>query len=122
MTKNGCYLFAGAERESSQPYKLTTKAADGTSTVVPYGYGNRKYSNSGCSSETAAGACIANERAVQQATTGFWNKPYIGNFGTIRWGLQYSRTEFKSFRGVGGSPLVIENMVFASFRYYPFNK
>lgn len=115
------YLFAGADKESSQAYDLTTTAADGTSTIVPYGYGNTMYSNSGCFSETSAAACVANERMVEQATTGFWNKPYIGSFGMLRWGLQYSRTEFKAFRGVGGSPLAIENMVFASFRYYPFN-
>jgi hypothetical protein len=114
------YLFAGEDRESAQAYNLTTKT-DGTSTVVPYGYGNAKYSNTGCWSETAIGACVGNERMVEQATTGFWNKPYIGKYGTLRWGLQYSRTEFKAFRGVGGSPIALDNMVFGSFRYYPFN-
>lgn len=114
------YLFAGEDRESAQAYNLTT-VSGGTSTVVPYGYGNTKYSNTGCWSETATGGCIGNERMVEQATTGFWNKSYIGKYGTLRWGLQYSRTEFRAFHGVGGAPTAIENMVFGSFRYYPFN-
>ncbi len=114
------YLFAGEEKESAQAYNLTTMTG-GTSTVVPYGYGNTRYSNTGCWSETAAAVCIGNEHLVEQATTGFWNKPYIGKYGTLRWGLQYSRTEFKAFRGVGGAPTAIDNMVFGSFRYYPFN-
>jgi hypothetical protein len=114
------YLFAGEDRENSQSYNLTTMP-NGTATVVPYGLGNTSYSNTGCWSETAVGACVGNEHLVEQATTGFWNKPYIGKYGTLRWGLQYSRTEFKAFHGVGGAPTAIDNMVFGSFRYYPFN-
>ncbi len=110
------YLFAGQERESSQPYNLTVAGV-----VTPYGYGNPLYSNAGCASETAVGACVANARLVEQATAGFWHKPYIGSYGMIRWGLQYSHTELKAFAGQGGSPVAIDNVVLASFRYYPFN-
>jgi hypothetical protein len=111
------YLFAGEDKESAQPYDLTS----GTGVVTPYGYGNPLYSNAGCVSETATGGCVANARLVEQVTTGFWLKPYVGNFGMIRWGIQYSHTELQAFAGKGGAPTAIENVVFASFRYYPFN-
>jgi hypothetical protein len=111
------YIFAGEEKESAQPYNLTA----GT-TVTAYGLGNPLYSNAGCVSETAKGSCVANTRAVEQATLGFWHRPYVGPFGRYQWGLQYSRTERKTFSGAGDiAPIGTESMVFASFRYYPFN-
>lgn len=111
------YLFAGEEKESAQPYNLTSA----TGVVTAYGYGNPLYSNTGCVSETAVGACVGNARLVEQGTTGFWYKPYIGSFGMIRLGLQYSHTELQAFSGKGGAPTAIDNIVFASFRYYPFS-
>ena len=115
------YLFAGQEKESEQAYNLTT-GTGAMKVIVPYGWGNPYYSNTGCVSQTAPGACTANERLVEQGTTGFWWRPYRGSYGMIRWGLQYSHTEFKAFVGKGGEPVAIENMVFASFRYYPFDR
>jgi hypothetical protein len=114
------YLFAGQEKENARAYNLTT-GTGATATVVPYGYGNLNYSNTGCKSETAAGACVGNEHFVEQGTAGFWYKPYIGSYGMLRWGVQYSHTEFKAFPGVGGAPIAIEHMAFVSIRYYPFN-
>jgi hypothetical protein len=112
------YLFAGEEKESAQPYDLTSAGV-----ITPYGYGNSLYSNAGCVSETAKGACVGNTRLVEQGTLGFWYKPYIGNYGRIQYGLQYSHTERKAFAGSGAldlAPVGDDNMVFASFRYYPF--
>jgi hypothetical protein len=110
------YVFAGEDKESAQAYDLTT--ATGT---VAYGYGNPLYSNTGCVSETATGGCVANERLAEQVTGGFWNKPYVGSYGMVRWGVQFSHTEFVAFTGKGGTPEAIQNMVFLSFRYYPFS-
>jgi hypothetical protein len=113
------YLFAGREKDSAQPYDLTS----GAGVVTPYGYGNSLYSNSGCVSETAKGGCVGNTRLIEQGTFGFWYKPYVGNFGKIQWGLQYSRTERKAFAGSGNlaiTPVGDDNLVFACFRYYPF--
>jgi hypothetical protein len=73
-------------------------------------------------SETAVGTCVGNESRVEQVTTGFWWRPYEGPFGTLRWGIQYSHTEYQSFEGKGGAPGAIQNMVFASLRYYPFTE
>jgi hypothetical protein len=110
------YLYAGEERESAQAYFLTSS----TGTVTGYGYGNPLYSNSGCALETATGSCVGNTRLIEQVTTGFWHKPYVGRFGRYQWGMQYSRTEREAFSGVGGAPIGNDSMVFLSFRYYPF--
>jgi len=112
------YLYAGQEKESAQPYDLTVGGV-----TTGYGYGNPLYSNAGCVSETAKGSCVGNSRLIEQGTLGFWYKPYIGNYGKIQWGLQYSHTERKAFSGSGAldiTPIGDDNMVFASFRYYPF--
>jgi len=114
------YLFAGQEKASRQSYDLTTDPGP-PPVIVGYGYGNPLYSNSGCASTAAAGVCIANERLAEQATGGFWYKPYTGSFGTVRVGAQFSRTEIKAFSGVGGAPTATFNTIFASFRYYPFD-
>jgi hypothetical protein len=112
------YLFAGQEKESAQPYDLTVGGV-----TTGYGYGNPLYSNSGCVDETAKGACVGNTRLIEQGTIGFWYKPYVGSYGRIQYGLQYSHTERKAFAGSGVmdlAPVADDNMVFASFRYYPF--
>jgi hypothetical protein len=115
------YAFAGEEKESAQPYYLTAGGK-----VTGYGYGNPLYSNSGCQYENAPGTCVGNTRVIEQATAGFWYKPWVGAFGRYQWGLQYSLTERKAFFGAGVNgvgqvaPVGNDSMVFASFRYYPF--
>ncbi len=110
------YLFAGEEKESAESFNLATS----TGTLVGYGYGNPLYSNAGCFSETAVGACVGNTRLVEQGTLGFWHRIYVGSFGKFQWGLQYSYTQRNAFAGVGGSPIANDSMVFASVRYFPF--
>lgn len=113
------YVFAGQEKESRQSYDFTDTSGE-TPSVVYYGYGNPNYSNAGCGSESAQAPCVGNLRLVEQGTVGLWYEPYSGSFGTVRWGLQLSRTEFKAFAGTGGAPVSTLNMVFTSLRYYPF--
>jgi hypothetical protein len=80
--------------------------------------GNLAYNNTGCFSE--GGSCSANTRYIDQATVGFWDKPYVGPFGRLQWGIQYSYTERHAFEGMGGAPVASENMILTSIRYYPF--
>jgi hypothetical protein len=110
------YAFAGEEKESAQAYYLTSAGG----AVTGYGYGNPLYTNTGCNEEGSTATCTGNTRAVEQGTTGFWYRPFSGWFGKYQVGMQYSRTERKAFDGVGGAPIANDNMVFASFRYYPF--
>ncbi len=111
------YVFAGEEKESAQAYYGTSA----TGATVGYGYGNPLYVNSGCNYEGAPGACTGNTRVVEQGTAGFWYKPWNGKSGRYQVGMQYSYTERKAFSGAAGiAPIAVDNMVFASFRYYPF--
>ena len=105
------YVFGGREQDAAKAFNLSG---------VAYGYGNPLYSNSGCFSEIASGACVGNTREVDQITIGFWDNIYTGSFGNLRIGGQYSYTQRKTFEGVGGAPAPDENMFFTSFRYYPF--
>ena len=107
------YVFAGREHDDSKAYY---------SSGTPYGYGNPLYVNTGCFSLTAAltAKCTGNTQEIDQITAGLWGTPYDGDFGKFKVGVQYSYTERKAFDGIGGKPLANENMLFTSFRYYPF--
>ena len=84
-----------------------------------YGYGSPFATLSACSVE--GGTCSPDIRSETQFTGGLWDKVYQGGFGYIKVGLQYSYTELTAFPGAtGGAPKTNENMVFTSFRYYPF--
>ena len=90
-----------------------------------YGYGNESYSNVGCNIEQPvtsplASPCTANTAGIVQGTVGSWWKFLKGDYGTMQTGVQYSYTRRNAFQGVGGSPKTDDNMVFFSFRYYPF--
>jgi hypothetical protein len=106
------YLFGGEEREDSQISHAGTAS---------FGFGNLAntvFTAAGCT--TVGGACSATVRDVQQVTGGIWDKAFTGSFGQIRIGLQYSHTWLNAFSGGGYTPKTSEDMVFTSFRYYPF--
>ena len=104
------YAFAGEEREERTAF---------TSGAILNGLGNPGYDNSGCNTEGSS-ACVGNTHYVDQATVGFWHKPYQGRFGRFQWGAQYSYTQRHAFPGLGGAPTASENMIFTGLRYYPF--
>jgi hypothetical protein len=107
------YVFAGREHDDSKSYYVGT---------TPYGYGNPLYVNIGCFSLFAAttAKCTGNTQEIDQITAGLWDYAYAGDYGKLRIGLQYSYTERKAFEGAGGRPTTDDNMIFTSFRYYPF--
>jgi hypothetical protein len=116
------YVFGGQEAETAKAFNAGGKA---------FGYGNPLYVNTGCLVEIPTGgtalACTGNVKSVDQITAGFWDKVYSGRFGYIRVGLQYSHTDVDAFAGEGASgvpgslaPKTSDDMVFTSFRYYPF--
>jgi hypothetical protein len=106
------YAFAGQEQESGKIYSITATSA--------VGYGTLPGSNNaGCDVE--GGSCSALTKSIDQYTGGLWWKFYQGSFGRAQWGIQYSYTERKAFAdAVGIAPIAKENMVFTSFRFYPF--
>ena len=111
------YLFGGEEREYSQPYNIGT---------TPYGLGSPLVRADGCFSETSTLPCAVGTKSVEQVTAGFWYKFYQGAFGRAQWGMQYSYTERTAFPGDNalqqnvGQAIGRENILFTSFRYYPF--
>jgi hypothetical protein len=106
------YVFGGDERENSEISTLNG---------VNYGYGNlanTTFTAAGCT--TVGGSCSATVREVGQVTAGLWDKAYTGSFGQVRVGLQYSHTWVEGFSGGGFTPKTSADMIFTSFRYYPF--
>jgi hypothetical protein len=84
------------------------------------GYGNPASVNTGCEIQGSTLPCTGNTRLLEEASLGFWQKIYQGDWGHLRFGLQYSYIERNAFSGVGGAPAAHENMIYTSFRYYPF--
>jgi hypothetical protein len=112
------YVYAGEEREQAMPL-------NSVSPLVFSGVGNVEYANGGCDTEGSS-TCVGNTHYVGQVTAGFWHRPYVSTWGKFQWGIQYSYTERAGFTGQGPTagtfltPLTHENMVFTSFRFYPF--
>jgi hypothetical protein len=108
------YVFGGSESENAKTYALTT------TTVGGYGPGVTSIgANANCLVE--GGACSAINKYVDQVTGGLWWKFYQGSYGRAQWGLQYSYTQRQAFAGTDGvAPKATENMLFTSFRFYPF--
>ncbi|MGC1303123.1 MAG: hypothetical protein WA840_12175 [Caulobacteraceae bacterium] len=101
------YTYAGEEHDN--------RAAYGT-----IGYGNPLAVNTGCEVQASTATCTGNTRLLEELSTGFWQRLYSGPWGQARIGVQYSYVERNAFSGVGGAPAAHENMIFTSFRYYPF--
>ena len=110
------YVFGGSEQEGQKVYRF------GSLPGLSYGYGTVAGANyAGCLTE--GGSCSPLTRSVTQITAGFWDRFYQGPFGRLQVGVQYSYTERKTFEDAtasGLAPKATENMIFTSFRYYPF--
>ncbi|MGC1178800.1 MAG: hypothetical protein WA884_07195 [Methyloceanibacter sp.] len=112
------YFYGGYERA------FKTTFDNGT-----FGYGiSTGVDNAGCNIENSAAAtCTGVNENIWQLTGGFWERFYKGPAGTLNWGVQYSYTQRQLFEGdvakfgVNQSPTTDDNMVFVSFRYYPFS-
>jgi hypothetical protein len=109
------YAFGGIEHENSSFF---SGPLNGSSQNI--GYGNPNFTNTGCFSFSSSAACAGNVSRVEQINLGLWDNIYDGDFGRARIGVQYSYTYLRAFNGVGGAPHTTDNMVFTSFRYYPF--
>jgi hypothetical protein len=107
------YTYAGEE---------FTGAVYNSAFATANGWGDPRYVQTGCFSNFSTASCTAYKapKSVEQITVGFWDTIAKGDYGLVKWGVQYSYTEDDGFRGVGGKPQADENLVMASFRYYPF--
>ena len=119
------YAFGGLEHQDA----LTSDPKVGA-TQLHLGLGNPFATLGNCFVELAT--CSPNTQQIDQVTIGFWDKVYTGSFGQVRVGIQYSHTDLYAFPGVAGTnsagfppgagvqPKTSDDMVFTSFRYYPF--
>lgn len=130
------YGFYGGEfqNKSAQYYGANV---GGITRLVAGGYGSPFYSNWGCYAENefaaaaanvsptapfAGTSCSGNTKDVRQVTGGIWHTFYHGPAGKIKVGFQYSYTKRDGFWSfMGGAPSTHDNMVYTSFRYYPFD-
>ncbi len=123
------YIFGGQESESEKAFNITT--VTGPLGTTHLGYGNPFFVNAGCLAEVPTGGtaltCTGNVKSVDQITAGLWDKVYSGAYGYVRVGLQYSHTDLYTFAGENAAgrpgslaPHATDDMVFTSFRYYPF--
>jgi len=119
------YAYGGEERESTVTVNTTLLG-----TNLHLGYGNPFATLGNCFVE--GGTCSPDTQRIDQLTLGFWDKAYTGSFGQLRIGVQYSHTNLTAFPGLAGTntagfapgstvkPVTSDDMVFTSFRYYPF--
>ena len=124
------YVYAGDETESARQSSPTITVAGHAPAAVFLGYGNPNATLGGCFIEGSA--CTPDTRQIDQVAVGFWDKVYTGSFGQVRVGVQYSHTDLRAFPGLEGAnglgiapgtvvrPSTSDDMVFTSFRYYPF--
>jgi hypothetical protein len=119
------YVFGGQELEGSEAFNPVVGG-----TPLYLGYGNPNATLGNCYVEL--GSCSPDTRSIDQVTIGFWDKIWTGSFGQVRFGVQYSHTDLRSFPGFAGTntagfapgevvkPTTSDDMVFTSLRYYPF--
>lgn len=93
---------------------------DDRASLGTIGYGNPLFSDAGCEVQNSTATCTGNTRLLTETSVGFWQRIYQGSWGQARFGLQYSYVERNAFSGLGGAPAAHENMLYTSFRYYPF--
>jgi outer membrane murein-binding lipoprotein Lpp len=114
------YAYGGLEEQNATFTAVTAATQVGIGDVAAI-------NNTGCF--TVGGTCTAQTKNVWEVTAGFWDKVYSGVFGSVRVGVQYSYIQRDFFPGTvglpaGSAPLAAntnENVVMASFRYYPFD-
>ena len=74
-------------------------------------------SNSSCFVKDS-GSCSAEMRNLVQGAAGFWYDLHKGNYGTLKYGMQYSYTHKSTWADASGlAPTANENMAFTSLRY-----
>ncbi|HEV3042636.1 MAG TPA: hypothetical protein VGY52_02080 [Roseiarcus sp.] len=117
------YGYAGEE---------TTGSVFTPGTASGFGWGNPADVQGGCFTNLVTATCTAYKapKSVGEVTIGFWDTVAKGDYGLVKWGLQYEFIQDQGFAGLSGTaapghapmvtPKADENVVMASVRYYPF--
>jgi hypothetical protein len=131
------FSYVGSEY-AARTYSYDRIQSLTSTTPVFVGYGAPTFNDIGCYTETVPGTsvfvsgpvpgslskCSAQTRDITEGTIGFWYRFHNGPRGRYQSGMQYSYVTRQTWsgegftKGVGVSPEGLDNMVFASFRYY----
>ncbi len=116
---NDAYAYFGVEHVSAR-YDLAT--VKGKETLLA-GYGSPLINNTSCGTElaTSPAACSPLTSGSAEITVGDWWRFLQGPYGKMQVGFQYSYVRRYVFQGIGPTPKTDENMLFLSFRWYPFS-
>jgi hypothetical protein len=58
-------------------------------------------------------------KSLTQGMTGFWYTVYKGDYGAVKYGMEYSYTHYSGWRdSTGIAPSTGDSMAFSSFRYF----
>jgi len=85
-----------------------------------YGYGAGVVASNATCFVKDSGSCSAEMRNLVQGVAGFWYELHKGNYGTLKYGMQYSYTHKQTWADAtpaGLAPTANENMAFTSLRY-----
>ncbi len=110
------YSYVGVEHVSARFDQGLVKGKQATLA----GYGSTLINNTSCDTELGEPACSPATSGDGQINVGGWYKFIQGPYGKMQIGTQYSYTRRYLLQGVGKTPKTDENMVFFSFRWYPF--
>jgi hypothetical protein len=115
---NDLYAYFGVEHVSARADLGLVKGKETTLA----GYGSPLINNISCFTENATtpAACNPTTSGDAEITVGNWWKFIQGPYGKMQVGLQYSYVKRYVFQGIGPTPKTDENMLFVSFRWYPF--
>jgi hypothetical protein len=115
---NDLYAYFGVEHVSA---RADIGLVKGKETTLA-GFGSPLINNISCFTEDAAtpAACNPTTSGDAEITVGNWWKFIQGPYGKMQVGLQYSYVKRYVFQGIGPTPKTDENMLFVSFRWYPF--
>jgi hypothetical protein len=83
-----------------------------------YGYGTGIVASNASCFVKDSGTCSAEMRNLVQGVFGFWYDLHKGNYGTLKYGMQYSYTHKTTWAdALGNSPTANDSMAFTSLRY-----
>jgi hypothetical protein len=118
VADNDLYAYVGVEHVSSRYDLALVKKKE----TLLAGYGSPLINNVSCSTELSdtPAACSPTTSGDAEITIGDWWKFIQGPYGKMQVGFQYSYVRRYVFQGIGPTPKTDENMLFVSFRWYPF--
>jgi hypothetical protein len=116
------YGYWGIEQEGKKDFTIAG--------VETGGYGNPNFNNTNCAygnNSAAVGPGVLTTKngtcdvhTLSELQLGGWWNFYKGDYGRMAFGASYAYVDVGTFSGFGGSPRTHDNIVMASFRYYPF--